>query len=181
MPLWPQDTRVETDRLVLRPRAAGDADVVRRLWTERDPRVPAHRRIGADGRPTLADLAARIARERDDPTAGLLTIGLRGTGGAVGYCGLLLPGDGGPDEPELAFELLRDVHGRGYATEAGSAVVDLATAAGHHRLRATVRDWNVDSRRVLAKLGFRETGEVEVDAVHGDNLVTVRSAPTSSP
>lgn len=151
MPLWSEHTRVETERLVLRPRAAEDAAVVRRLWAERDPRVPAHRRIDAEGRPTVADLAARIARERDDPTAGLMTVQRREAGDVIGYCGLLLPGEGGSDEPELAFELLREVHGRGYATEAASAVVELATAAGHHRLRATVRDWNVASRRVLAR------------------------------
>ncbi|WP_028473048.1 GNAT family N-acetyltransferase [Nocardioides alkalitolerans] len=180
MPLWSEHTRVETERLVLRPRAAEDADVVRRLWAERDPWVPAHRRFDAEGRPTVADLAARIARERDDPTAGLMTVQRREAGDVIGYCGLLLPGEGGSDEPELAFELLREVHGRGYATEAASAVVELATAAGHHRLRATVRDWNVASRWVLEKLGFRETGDVEVDAVHGDSLLTVRSAPTSS-
>jgi hypothetical protein len=38
----------------------------------------------------------------------------------------------------------------------------------------TVWDWNVASRRVLEKLGFRETGRVERDAVYGDTLLTVR-------
>jgi ribosomal-protein-alanine N-acetyltransferase len=33
--------------------------------------------------------------------------------------------------------------------------------AGYGRLWAGVRDWNVASRRVLGKLGFRETGRVE--------------------
>jgi RimJ/RimL family protein N-acetyltransferase len=30
------------------------------------------------------------------------------------------------------------------------------------------------SRRVLEKLGFRETGRVERDPVHGDSLLAVR-------
>lgn len=37
-----------------------------------------------------------------------------------------------------------------------------------------MREWNAASRRVLAKLDFRETGQVEADAVHGDSLLTVR-------
>jgi [ribosomal protein S5]-alanine N-acetyltransferase len=41
-------------------------------------------------------------------------------------------------------------------------------------LWAKVRDWNVASRRVLQKLGFRETGRVEGDAVHGESLLAVR-------
>ena len=80
----------------------------------------------------------------------------------------------GPDgEPELAIELLRAAHGHGYATEAGRAVVTWVSNAGYQRLWATDWDWNTASRRVLAKLGFRETGRVE-PGVHGDSLVTVR-------
>jgi ribosomal-protein-alanine N-acetyltransferase len=54
---------LETDRLVLRHRRAAEAAVYRQLWTERDPRVPPHRRISPEGRPTVADIAARIAEE----------------------------------------------------------------------------------------------------------------------
>lgn len=53
-------------------------------------------------------------------------------------------------------------------------MVAWAGEAGYRRLWAGVWDWNVASRRVLEKLGFRETGRVERDAVHGDSLLTVR-------
>ncbi len=53
-------------------------------------------------------------------------------------------------------------------------MVTWAGDAGYQRLWAAVRDWNAPSRRVLEKLGFRETGRVEPDAVHGDSLLTVR-------
>jgi len=46
---------LETGRLLLRPWRVAEAFVLRELWTERDPRVPPHRRIGVDGRPTVAD------------------------------------------------------------------------------------------------------------------------------
>jgi hypothetical protein len=42
---------LETERLLLRPWRATEAVVQRRLWEERDPRAPAHRRIDAQGVP----------------------------------------------------------------------------------------------------------------------------------
>jgi len=96
------------------------------------------------------------------------------TADVIGYCGLIIHGNGSPGEPELAYELLRAVHSRGYATEAGRAVVTWATEAGYRRLWAEVWDWNVASRRVLEKLGFREVGRVEPGSVYGHSLLTVR-------
>lgn len=104
-----------TDRLLLRRRSVDEAAIYRQLWTERDPRVPPHRRISSEGRPAVADIAAEIR-----------------------------------------------------------AVVAWVEASGYRRLWASVRDWNAASRRVLEKLDFRETGEMEPDAVHGDSLLTVR-------
>lgn len=115
---------LETDHLTLRRQRVSDAGVYRQLWTERDVRVPPHRRIDLEGRPTE--------------------------------------------------ELLRAVHNCGYATEAGWAVVTWAGEAGYRRLWATVWDWNVASRRVLEKLGFRETGRVSSETVDGRSLLTVR-------
>jgi [ribosomal protein S5]-alanine N-acetyltransferase len=53
-------------------------------------------------------------------------------------------------------------------------VVTWATEAGYRRLWAGVWDWNVASRRVLEKLGFREAGRVQPVSVHGHSLLTVR-------
>ena len=72
----------------------------------------------------------------------------------------------------LAYELMREFWGRGYATEAASAVVDRASSRGCVRLWADVWDWNTESRRVLAKLGFAECEREESD--HGTNIVTTR-------
>ncbi|MBO0877280.1 MAG: GNAT family N-acetyltransferase [Pseudonocardia sp.] len=166
---------LETERLVLRRRSADEAAVYRRLWTERDPRVPPHRQIDPDGRPTVEDIAAQIRAEREASEPGILAVERKGTADVIGYCGLTFPGNGSPGEPELAYELLRTAHGCGYATEAGRAVVTWVSEAGYPRLWARVRDWNTASRRVLEKLGFRETGR-EPDAVYGDSLLTVRES-----
>ncbi len=92
----------------------------------------------------------------------------------IAEAGLVDSGRGSAGEPELAFELLRRVWGRGYATEAASAVLDWARSAGYERLWATVWDWNTASRRVLAKVGFTEPDRTEPDPVHGTTLFTTR-------
>ncbi len=165
---------LETDRLILRHRRVGEAAIYRQLWTERDLRVPPHRRINSEGRPTVEDIAAQVRTELGELGPGILAVERKGTADVIGYCGLAIHGNGSPDEPELAYELLRAAYGCGYATEAGRAVVTWASEAGYRRLWPGVWDWNVASRRVLEKLGFRETGRVEYDAVHGDSLLTVR-------
>ena len=171
---------LHTDRLLLRRLAVHDAPVVRHLWTERDPRVPEHRRVDAAGRPTVDDVAARIRAEEGEPDLALLAVERRGAGDLIGYCGLTAHGNGTSDEPELAFELLRATHGRGYATEAARAVVGWADAAGFRRLWAGVWDWNVASRRVLEKVGFRETDRVVARSAHGVSLLTVREVGAAS-
>jgi len=165
---------LETDRLILRHRKAGEAAVYRQLWTERDLRVPPHRRISSEGRPTVEDIAAQICAAREESEPGILAVERKGTADVIGYCGLTIHGNGSPDEPELAYELLHAAHGRGYATEAGRAVVTWASEAGYRRLWAGVWDWNAASRRVLEKLGFREVGRVEPGSVYGHRLLTVR-------
>jgi RimJ/RimL family protein N-acetyltransferase len=161
---------LETDRLLLRPWRVPEAVIQRELWAERDPRVPPHRRIDADGHPTLADFQTAI-RAGPAPSVGLLAAERKDAGDVIGYCGLVDSGRG-VHEPELAFELLRRYWGQGYATEAAWAVLDWATSAGYERLWATVWQWNTASRRVLAKLGFTQLDREET--IHGVNLVTAR-------
>jgi len=165
---------LETERLILRPRRVSETAIYHQLWTERDPRVPPHRRINPDGRPTVADVAAQLRAELQASGPGLLAVQRKDTADVIGYCGLIVQGNGSPDEPELAYELLRSAHGCGYATEAGRAVVGWASEAGYRRLWAGVWDWNVASRRVLEKLDFREKGRVEPDSAYGHSLLTVR-------
>ena len=173
-----QRVALETSRLLLRPWRVADAAVEHELWTERDPRVPPHRRINADGHPAVAELEASIPT--DQPSSiGILAVQRKAAGDVIGYCGLIDSGRGAAGEPELAFELLRRVWRQGYATEASLAVLDWAKSSGYERVWATVREWNTASRRVLAKVGFTETGRVEVDPVHGATLLAVRQLSDS--
>ncbi len=69
---------LETDRLILRHSRVGEAAIYRQLWTERDLRVPPHRRINSEGRPTVEDIAARIRAEREEPGSGILAVERKG-------------------------------------------------------------------------------------------------------
>jgi RimJ/RimL family protein N-acetyltransferase len=101
------------------------------------------------------DPFATMVAQRDPRT--LSAPARRGVGGVfAGYCGLT-PGHATPAEPEIAYELLRDFHGHGYATEAARAVTDAARDTGRVRLWACVRPWNAASARVLTKVGFSRT------------------------
>jgi ribosomal-protein-alanine N-acetyltransferase len=57
---------LETNRLILRHSRVGEAAIYRRLWTERDLRVPPHRRVNSEGRPTVEDIAAQIRAAREE-------------------------------------------------------------------------------------------------------------------
>ena len=95
----------------------------------------------------------------------------------IGYCGLSI-GRGSFDEPELAYEILLQFRGHGYATEAAGAVIDAAFhETGRDRLWATVGIWNAPSFRVLEKLGF-EAHHSSTDE-RGEFVWMVRTAPAS--
>ncbi|MFI1399267.1 GNAT family N-acetyltransferase [Streptomyces sp. NPDC020681] len=150
MPAYPpMPFQLDTDRLTLRPWAESDADDLRALKAER--------RGGTDGTPALEDtrqLIATLLATTARTGIALLPVQRRDAGDFIGYCGLIV-GRSTVDEPEIAYELFRHAHGRGYATEAARAVLDAATATGRTRVWATVRSWNAPSLRVLEKLRFR--------------------------
>lgn len=149
---------LETERLILRPWVESDAAEFCALLAER-----------GNGTPTVEHIRASIAEfltETVTTGIALLPIQRRSEGDFIGYCGLII-GRASLEEPEIAYELFQRAHGRGYATEAASAVVDAAIATGRKRLWSTVGTWNTPSLRVLEKLGFErdhvsteENGEV---------------------
>jgi len=145
-----------TERLLLRPGWSEDAPVlfqtiaderiVRNLAQAPWPYEPAH-------------AEAFVTRERGPAEAACLVF-LRTDGAPrlVGGAGLARTPEG---ELEMGYWIAPDYWGRGFATEAGRALVDNA----RHSLRAArlVAGHFLDnpaSARVLAKLGFRPTGDV---------------------
>ncbi len=142
----PMPSHLETKRLTLRTWTDSDVDDYHALVSERGDGISTIHNV----REHIATQVAAIAQTG----IALLAIHRRVEGEFLGYCGLIV-GRASLDEPEIAYELLKRSHGRGYATEAARAVLGAATVTGRSRLWATVRTWNAPSFRVLEKLEFQ--------------------------
>ena len=138
-PGWPEDARALAN-------AIGHEEVVRMLSKVPWPYA-------------LADAEAFLSRQRAASEAFFLILSHEGDyPHLVGAIGLA------PDERghELGYWLTPGAWGRGYATEAGRAVVAIARhALGLKRLHSGHFADNPASGRVLQKLGFRATGTVK--------------------
>jgi RimJ/RimL family protein N-acetyltransferase len=144
-----------TPRLLLRPGfpedapalalAIADESIVRNLAT-----VPWPYRV--------RDAEAFLAGPRDPVLPSLLAFE-RGEGPPqlVGACGL---GRRPSGAVELGYWIARSAWGRGFATEAGEALIAIARAIRLERLEGSHFLDNPASGRVLEKLGFRPTGMV---------------------
>jgi RimJ/RimL family protein N-acetyltransferase len=142
----PMPLRIETERLVLTPEEPSDAEWFAELLNARRA-----------GRFTVADALERIAVMAETVETlgiGVLVLRNRSDFAALGYAGLVV-GRSSLEEPELAYELLPQAHGHGYATEAARAVLDAGFDTGRRRIWATIGSWNAPSLRVAEKLGFR--------------------------
>jgi hypothetical protein len=73
------------------------------------------------------------------PSLGLFAVERLAGADFIGYCGLIA-GQTSTEEPEIAYQFARRIHGNGYATEAARIVVAEAAATGRSRLWATVRE-----------------------------------------
>lgn len=137
-----------TPRLVLRPARADDLDAFHAILS--DPRAMAY--WSTPPHQSLAQTAEWLAAMRSIPAREGEDFVIARDGVAIGKAGLWR-------FPEIGFILHRDHWGQGLAHEAVGAVV--ARAFGFHGLAAIVADVdprNAASLRLLARLGFVETG-----------------------
>ena len=142
-----------TPRLLLRPgfpedapalaTAIADEAIVRNLATAPWPY-------------SMRDAEAYLASPRD-PILPSLLIFERGTGAPqlVGACGL---GRRPSGSVEMGYWIARSYWGRGFATEACHALVEIARALGLASLEGSHFIDNPASARVLEKLGFKSLG-----------------------
>jgi RimJ/RimL family protein N-acetyltransferase len=102
------------------------------------------------------DEARAFVSQQHDPCYPTFLLICPRTGQAVGCAGLASKGG----EVELGYWIARPFWGRGYATEAGAGVLEIAKVIGHKRVAAAHFVDNPASGRVLRKLGFVPTGAV---------------------
>ena len=146
---------VETPRLVLSTPVATDAEAIFRRYASDDDVTrylgwPKHRSV-ADTQGFLAFSAVQWEREG----AGPYLIWARADGQLLGSTGLGLEPGG---QAITGYVLATDAWGKGYATEALTAVVDVAADIGVRRLYALCHPEHRASWRVLEKCGFERDG-----------------------
>jgi len=152
---------ITTERLELRAYRPDDIVPIHAVLYG-DPDVRRH----TGGISSLAETRAMIeryiaAQERDGYA--FWAVVERDTRQLVGEAGLKPVGDEGSDV-ELGYAFGKAYWGRGYATEAGRAVLDAAFGVlALERVVATAHEANAGSRNVLAKLGFSSAGSVVID------------------
>lgn len=144
-----------TRRLLLRPGFPEDAEAVAMAISD----MAIVRNLASAPWPyALRDAEAFLAAPRDPVLPSLLI--LERTAGAprlVGSCGL---GRRPSGAVELGYWIARPFWGRGFATEAGEALIDIARTLRLAWLEASHFLDNPASGRVLEKLGFEPTGIV---------------------
>ena len=97
----------------------------------------------------------------------------------IGYCGLFyFPDVAGQPAVEIGYRLARSAWGQGYATEAASAVRDVAfTTLGIKQLIAIIDPSNGASIHVAEKIGMHYEKEVMFgDYTHPDHVYVISRA-----
>ncbi len=142
-----------TERLLLRPGWAEDAPALAAAIA--DERIV--RNLATAPWPyRLRDAEAYLAQPRNPLLPSFLIFERTdGEPRLVGSCGLAHRASG---SVELGYWIARPFWGRGFATEASSALVDIARALRLPRLQASHFIDNPASGRVLEKLGFEPLG-----------------------
>jgi RimJ/RimL family protein N-acetyltransferase len=85
------------------------------------------------------------------------------TGKIVGYAGVAWFDFEGQRRLEFGYRLVPEARGRGYATEAGGAVLALAAESFRGELLAMIDPMNRPSSNVARKLGFTFLKQAKVD------------------
>lgn len=155
-PEWP----ITTPRLLIRPHRRDDLDDL--LAFHSDPDVVRYTPWPVrDLEQTRAALEIKLGQAELVPGQWLvLAIERRDSSTVVGE--VLLKWASEPDrQGELGFALRADQHGQGLAREAAKAVLDLGFAhVGLHRITAICIAENLDSVRLLERLGMRLEGRL---------------------
>jgi ribosomal-protein-alanine N-acetyltransferase len=142
---------VDTPRLTLSAPAATHAELIFQRYAGDDNVTryvgwPTHRTV-ADTQGFLAFSAAQWERDGVGP----YLIWARAGGQLLGGTGLGLEPDG---QASTGYVLAADAWGKGYATEALIAMVEVATGIAVRQLYALCHPQHRASRRVLEKCGF---------------------------
>lgn len=148
----------ETNRLLLRVLTVEDAKPLTDLWT--DPDVTCYMGGPRNYDKLYQDFIAD-ANPEQQPAFDLWPAIEKATGQVVGHCGVYDKEVNGRLEHELIYVFAKAAWGKGYATEAGTAVKNYVFQhLGLTRLIALIDPENVASARVAEKVGLHYEQDV---------------------
>jgi RimJ/RimL family protein N-acetyltransferase len=136
---------IESERLVVRPLVIEDAAPLR------EPEEWIREKIDRFERDGGMSLWAAVDRQ---------------SGRAVAMVGFQWEQIDGQRELDIGCVVADHEQTRGYGTEASSAVLDAAFAAGFERITALTKPDNGPALRILEKLGFVQEGETDFEGRH---------------
>lgn len=166
---------LRTARLLVRPLRATDADDVHAYQSRPDVVAflpwPVRDRAASAEHTALRAERRTLAADGESVALAVVLPGEPGLGPGpgdrvIGDLTLILV-SGGHAQVEVGWVLHPDLQGRGYATEAASALLDLATDLGAHRVAARVDPDNRASLALCARLGMRHEGTSREDRWDG--------------
>jgi RimJ/RimL family protein N-acetyltransferase len=151
--------KIKTHRLLLRP------------WRDED--LPAFAKMNQDSRvmeffPTLLDrqqsdsLAMKIQQRINDQGWGMWAVEIPGEASFIGFTGLNKLSNDLPFAPgvEIGWRLSRDFWGKGYASEAALAALEIGFLQMKLReIVAFTAEHNLRSRAVMSRIGLGYAGE----------------------
>lgn len=144
---------IQTSRLTLRPFSPSDeAAVIDLLMC---PEFMAYSPTGAMEKEAANQRFYQLLCSYQLNGLGKLAVVVKSCGTLIGYCGIEVCAIDGVQRPELGFRLQTSYRGKGYATEAATALLSSNNIDG---VVAFTEPTNHASIKVLAKLGFRQTG-----------------------
>jgi RimJ/RimL family protein N-acetyltransferase len=168
-------TRLETERLVIRPFEDGDCDAWLTMVNDEEfnrflpPGPPA----SAEDFPPMVERRRAMEAERGHA---MWAVEAKDGGAFVGQCGLY-PAEGEGPEVELAYHFDKSVWGQGYATEAATAVLAYGLGpVGLPRVIAFVMPDNVASCRVAERAGLQFEGIITAYELEGLKLYAAESS-----
>ncbi|SFL58394.1 ribosomal-protein-alanine N-acetyltransferase [Gracilibacillus orientalis] len=148
---------LQTERLHLRKMTTNDAASLFTIWS--DPEVTEFMNISNfTTQDQTEEMITFLDQLAQDHKAIRFSIIEKMTGEIIGSCGYNSL-DFENEKAEIGYEIARDHWGKGYAPEAISSLIDYAFNTLHfHRIEAKVGPENVNSIKVLDKLGFIHEG-----------------------
>jgi RimJ/RimL family protein N-acetyltransferase len=157
---------IETERLLLRDFSRDDLPAYESMYANPDvTRFLAGAPLDPEG---VRDWLERRLASNADGGSAMRTIFEQATGDFVGRCGLLTGDIDGEREIEIGYALARPHWGKGYATEAATAIRDDGLhRLGHRRLISLILVGNERSIRVAERLGMGYERDLDINGRPG--------------